>query len=112
MARSLRVSMLHGNSFATDKMTPTTDANTGAPPLQRTLKGRYTLHEEIGRGGMATVYRATDTTLARQVAVKVLHQQLSREPEFIEQFLAMESRIARLYHANLVTIFDAAVEDE
>ncbi len=50
------------------------------------------MHEEIGRGGMATVYRATDTMLARQVAVKVLHPHLSirGEPEFVAQFLEME----------------------
>jgi serine/threonine-protein kinase len=79
---------------------------------RRVLKDRYTLHEEIGRGGMATVYRATDTTLGRQVAVKVVHPHLSREPEFVAQFLEMERRVARLYHPHLVTIFDAGTADD
>jgi serine/threonine-protein kinase len=78
----------------------------------RVLKDRYTLQEEIGRGGMATVYRATDRTLWRQVAVKRLHPHLSREPEFVAQFLEMERRVARLYHPHLVTIFDAGTADD
>jgi serine/threonine-protein kinase len=78
----------------------------------RVLKDRYTLQEEIGRGGMATVYRATDRTLRRQVAVKVLHPHLSREPEFVAQFLEMERCVARLYHPHLVTIFDAGTNED
>jgi serine/threonine-protein kinase len=83
-----------------------------AAPEQRVLKGRYVLDDELGRGAMATVYRATDTRLDREVAVKVLPTELSREPEFVQQFLAMETRIAGLYHPNVVTIFDAGVEDD
>jgi eukaryotic-like serine/threonine-protein kinase len=76
------------------------------------LKERYILHREIGRGGMATVYSATDTALDRPVAVKLLLPHICREPRFVEAFLEMERRIARLFHPNLVTIFDAGVADE
>jgi len=76
------------------------------------LPGRYVLQDEIGRGGMATVYRALDMTLDRSVAVKMLHPQICREPEFVERFLDMELRIARLFHPHLVTIFDAGRTDE
>lgn len=92
-----------------------TSTETGArAPKQTgaTLQKRYLLHELIGRGGMATVYRATDTVLDRSVAVKLLHPHLAREPQFVEQFLDMEQRIARLFHPHLVTIYDAGVADE
>ena len=48
--------------------------------------GKFHILEEIGRGGFATVYRAEDTTLGRQVALKVLHPQLLVEPGFVERF--------------------------
>src|SRR5206468_713041 len=76
------------------------------------LEGRYALHEVLGHGGMATVYRATDTVLDREVAVKLLYPHLAREPLFVERFLAMERHIARLFHPHVVTIFDAGVADE
>jgi serine/threonine-protein kinase len=76
------------------------------------LHGRYLLQEMIGRGGMATVYRATDSVLDRPVAVKLLHPGISNEPQFVEQFLNMERHIARLFHPHLVTIFDAGKADE
>ena len=49
--------------------------------------GRYRLVEELGRGGMATVYRAEDTTLGRAVAVKVLHTYFVDDPEMKQRFL-------------------------
>src|SRR5919198_3450863 len=76
------------------------------------LQGRYVLHETIGRGSLATVYRATDTTLDRAVAVKLLHPHLCRDARFVERFLEMQRRIARLFHPHLVTIFDAGTADE
>ncbi|MHC1783621.1 MAG: hypothetical protein AB9891_12855 [Anaerolineaceae bacterium] len=48
--------------------------------------GKYELHEQLGRGGFGTVYRATDTTLNREVALKVLHPQLTTDPDFLERF--------------------------
>src|SRR5688572_10462928 len=65
------------------------------------LIDRYVLEETIGRGGMASVYRATDSMLGRQVAIKLLHRSISRDSVFVEQFLEMERRIARLFHPNL-----------
>jgi len=76
------------------------------------LLGRYVLRGVIGRGGMATVYHALDTTLNRAFAVKLLLPQLAAEPRFVEQFLEMERRVARLFHPNLVTIYDAGIADD
>jgi serine/threonine protein kinase len=75
------------------------------------LLDRYAVEEIIGRGGMATVYRAVDTVLDRPVAVKLLHRGLSGEPQFVEQFLRMERHIARLFHPHLVTIYDAGTTE-
>src|SRR5205823_7140188 len=82
-------------------------------PIEPTLlQGRYILQETIGRGGMATVYRALDSVLDRSVAVKLLHPSVCAEPRFVEQFLTMERHVARLFHPNLVRIFDAGTADE
>ena len=57
------------------------------------LAGRYALEEEVGRGGMARVYRATDTVLRLTVAVKVLAEEFASDPTFVER-LRREARAA------------------
>ena len=54
---------------------------------------KYLLHEQLGRGGYGTVYRATDTVLEVERAVKVLHPALVADPEFIERF-KQEAKLA------------------
>lgn len=68
--------------------------------------GKYELHEVIGKGGFGTVYRATDTALDRVVALKVLHPQLTVEPEFIERFRREARLMAKAEHPNIVSIYD------
>ncbi len=68
--------------------------------------GRYELHERIGKGGMAQVYRATDTTLSRTVAVKVLHEHLSDDSTFKERFEQEAKFAANLSHPNIIQVFD------
>jgi serine/threonine protein kinase len=84
----------------------------GAPAEPAVLQDRYILQETIGHGGMATVYRALDSVLDRAVAVKLLHPSVCAEPRFVEQFLTMERHVARLFHPNLVRIFDAGTTDQ
>jgi eukaryotic-like serine/threonine-protein kinase len=67
---------------------------------------RYELEEAIASGGMATVWRATDTVLARTVAVKILHAQLSKDDAFLERFRREALAAARLTHPNIVAIYD------
>jgi len=67
---------------------------------------RYTLHERLGSGGMATVYRATDTNLQRDVAIKVLHEHLIHEATFKERFEQEARFIAGFNHPNIVKIYD------
>jgi len=67
---------------------------------------RYKIHAEIGRGGMARVYRATDTVLGRSVALKVLSPQLASDPEFSARFRREGKIVAALQHPHIVTLFD------
>ncbi len=68
--------------------------------------GRYELAEEIGEGGMATVFRARDTGLRREVAVKVLFPHLARRVEVVRRFHREARAAAGLEHANILRIYD------
>jgi serine/threonine-protein kinase len=74
--------------------------------LPRALAGRYQLNRRLGRGGMGTVYEATDTSLARCVAVKVIRDDLTGSAVVAERF-RQEARVAASFaHPNVVTIYD------
>ena len=70
------------------------------------LLGKYDLQEEIGRGGFGIVYRAVDLTLEREVALKVLHPQLTIDPYFMDQFRNEAKLIAALDNMHIVTIYE------
>ena len=72
---------------------------------------RYKIQAEIGRGGMARVYRAIDTVLGRTVALKVLAPQLATEPEFSARFRREGKIVAALQHPHIVTLFDVGEID-
>jgi len=75
--------------------------------------GHFLIRAEIGRGGMGTIYFATDTTLGRDVALKVVHPQLADNPQLMERFKIEAMTQARLSHPNIVTIFSFhRIEDE
>ncbi|HEY1626979.1 MAG TPA: protein kinase [Streptosporangiaceae bacterium] len=76
----------------------------------RVLAGRYVLHEVLGTGGMATVWRARDEVLRREVAVKVLSQQFAADPGFAARFEREARHAAGLSHPRLVTVFDCGVD--
>ena len=71
-----------------------------------TRLGRYEITGLLGRGGMAEVYRARDSQLGRDVAVKVLPRPLARDPELQRRFKRETRAIAALSHPNIVAIFD------
>jgi eukaryotic-like serine/threonine-protein kinase len=75
------------------------------------LSGRYRLEEKIGAGGMSTVYRAFDPTLERWVAIKLMHRDISTDPDQLERFRREARAVARLNHQHVVTVIDAG-EDE
>jgi serine/threonine-protein kinase len=76
----------------------------------RQVGGRYRLLERLGVGGMATVYRARDERLKREVAVKVIAEELARDALFVRRFRRESELCARLAHPNIVAILDAGVE--
>lgn len=76
------------------------------------LSGNFELHEVVGQGGMAVVYRATQRSLKRTVAIKILHARFAEDPEFIERFEAESGALASLTHPNIVTIYDRGHEDK
>ncbi len=70
------------------------------------------LREVLGTGGMATVWRASDEVLGREVAVKVLSPQYAADPGFLARFKREARHAARLNHPRLVTVFDSGVDGD
>src|SRR5207248_1164186 len=68
--------------------------------------GKYELHERLGRGGMAEVWKAFDAQLRRYVAIKLLHANLLADPDFVARFTHEAQIIASLHHPNIVQIHD------
>ena len=77
----------------------------------RILGNRYEIIQKIGNGGMATVYKATDLVLKRNVAVKVLRDEFTTDEEFIKRFETEAQSAAKLVHPNIVSIFDVGVDN-
>lgn len=78
---------------------------------KRMLANRYELIRKIGGGGMAVVYLAYDTSLDRQVAIKLLREEYVDDPDFIRQFQKEAKAVARLSHQNIVNIYDFGESD-
>ena len=78
--------------------------------LGRTI-GNYQIREELGRGGMAVVYRAYQQSLNRYVAIKVLPPQFAFDREFVERFQREARAAAGLRHPNIVVIHDVGQEE-
>src|SRR5688572_14746219 len=85
------------------------EATQGAPGVLTgtVLSGRYRLESKLGSGGMSTVYLALDETLERYVAIKVLHREMSDEPDQLERFRREARAVAQLSHPNVVAVIDA-----
>ena len=79
--------------------------------LGTTLNGRYRLEARIGAGGMSTVYRATDETLQRQVAIKLMNREVATDSDQLERFRREARAVAQLSHPHIVGVIDAG-EDE
>jgi serine/threonine protein kinase len=67
---------------------------------------RYQIVSTVGWGGMARVYKAYQASLDRYVALKVLHEHLAEDPNFVERFEQEATAVARLRHPNIVQVFD------
>ncbi len=73
---------------------------------------KYEVEEEIGHGGMATVYRARDRRLGREVAVKIIHPHLRDSREVAARFTTEAQAVAKLRHPNIVEVFDVSEPGE
>jgi predicted Ser/Thr protein kinase len=74
--------------------------------LGEVIGERYELEELLGSGGMSSVYRAHDTLLERDVALKILHEHHHEDEEYVERFRREARAVARLSHPNIVTVID------
>jgi serine/threonine-protein kinase len=95
-----------GQGAAVADETPAFDG----PGVGSRLAG-YRLDEQIGRGGMAVVYRAYDTRLERPVAIKVLAPELARDEAFRQRFIRESRTAAAVDHPNIIPIFEAGEAD-
>ncbi|PYC87790.1 Stk1 family PASTA domain-containing Ser/Thr kinase [Streptomyces tateyamensis] len=86
------------------------DTTLNDPLIGALLDGRYRVEERIAVGGMATVYRGTDTRLDRALALKVMHQALAGDDGFTERFIREAKAVARLSHPNVVNVFDQGAD--
>ncbi len=84
---------------------------TSESEVKLALSNRFEIIEEIGRGGMATVYKAVQINLNRSVALKVIHKNLIHYKEFLERFHREAQLSASLNHHNIVTIYDEGVDN-
>jgi len=75
------------------------------------ISERYRLEEKIGSGGMSSVYRAFDPTLERWVAIKLMHRDISHDPDQLERFRREARAVAQLNHPHVVTVIDAGEDD-
>ncbi|MEO3972975.1 Stk1 family PASTA domain-containing Ser/Thr kinase [Streptomyces sp. CAU 1734] len=80
------------------------------PLVGQVLDGRYRVDACIAVGGMATVYRAVDTRLDRELALKVMHPALAADVTFVERFIREAKSVARLAHPNVVGVFDQGAQ--
>ncbi|MEU2200011.1 Stk1 family PASTA domain-containing Ser/Thr kinase [Isoptericola sp. NPDC019482] len=85
------------------------------PMLGRLVDGRYEIVARVARGGMATVYRATDRRLDREVAIKVMHPHLADGVDgaaFVSRFRREARAAARLTHPGVVAVYDQGVDGD
>jgi serine/threonine protein kinase len=68
--------------------------------------GQYEITSKLGSGGMATVYRARQASVGRDVAIKVIESKLAESPEFLKRFEREARTIAALSHPHVLKLFD------
>src|SRR5271156_2122601 len=79
---------------------------------EQPLGSRYLLDEQIGRGGMGTVWRGRDRTTGAVYAIKVLRPELAADPEAVARFVRERNALIAFRHPNVVTLHDMIVEGD
>lgn len=83
--------------------------NSSDPLIGSAIDGRYYLTARIARGGTATVYRARDSRLDRDVALKIIHPHLAEDPSFVERFIREARSAASLSSPHIVSVYDQGI---
>src|SRR3954471_4228690 len=83
-----------------------------ASPVGTLLSNRYRLDAQVGIGGMSTVYRAFDTVLERQVAIKLMHREIAGDSDQLERIRREARAVAQLNHPHVVGVIDAGEEGD
>ena len=94
---------------------PRVERDPSDPLIGRLLDGRYRIGARVARGGMASVYEATDVRLDRTVAVKIMHPGMgdgSADDDFAQRFVREARAAARLSHPNVVAVFDQGTDGD
>jgi eukaryotic-like serine/threonine-protein kinase len=86
-------------------------AGNGRVMLGELIADRYELEELVGSGGMSSVYKAKDTLLERNVALKILHAHYTGDEEYVQRFRHEARAVAQLSHPNIVTVIDRGEEN-
>ncbi len=73
--------------------------------------GHFELHDQIGQGGMGTVFRAFDPSLNRNVAIKLLDEEMAKDPKFVEDFIREAQNAAAISHPHIVQIYFVGEEE-
>ncbi|HVL50830.1 MAG TPA: protein kinase, partial [Actinomycetota bacterium] len=76
------------------------------------INERFEIESLIARGGMATVYKGTDLTLGRTVAIKILSEELASDPSFVARFRLEAQAAASLTHPNIVAVYDTGSDGD
>ncbi|HET7540537.1 MAG TPA: protein kinase, partial [Polyangiaceae bacterium] len=100
--------MRDGPSSSTFKIEPPP----ADPLVGRVIAGKFLVSEWLGAGAMGVVYRATQVALERTVAIKVLHRDFARDPQFAERFSREAKAASRLDHPNSIRVFDFGQEPD
>src|SRR5215208_3606478 len=88
------------------------DNRSVSSPVGTLLDARYRIDAVVGSGGMSTVYRAFDTVLERQVAIKLMHREMSSDSDQLERFRREARAVAQLNHPHIVGVIDAGEDDQ
>ncbi len=81
------------------------------PDILGSALGPYQILEQIGLGGMATVYKAYQPGMNRLVALKVLPEHYARDPRFVKRFKREAQVVAKLEHRNIIPVYDFGEQD-
>ncbi len=107
--KSTAIKCKHCGSMLSD--TPHSASSDPTTSIRLALAAKYEVLEEIGRGGMSVVYKAVQKNLGRVVALKVIHQNLIHDREFLERFHREARELAKLSHPHIVNIHDEGIEN-